>query len=123
MSTLITRTQDGVLLAYFHEVRIVDEALIESIGSDLLALVSEATHDKMILNFKNVAFMSSAMIGKLILFGKKCGAANISLRLCGINDNIRQVFDLMNLEKLFQIDSEEEQSLEQLKGDLGWPAD
>ncbi|MBX3418101.1 MAG: STAS domain-containing protein [Pirellulaceae bacterium] len=123
MSTLITRTQDGVLLAYFHEVRIVDEALIENIGSDLLALVSEATHDKMILNFKNVAFMSSAMIGKLILFGKKCGAANIALRLCGINDNIQQVFDLMNLEKLFNIDSDEEQSLEHLKSDLGWPAD
>jgi anti-sigma B factor antagonist len=122
MSTLITRTQDGVLLAYFHEVRIVDETLIENIGNDLLALVADATHDKMILNFKNVAFMSSAMIGKLILFGKKVGAANIALRLCGINDNIRQVFDLMNLEQLFEIDDSEEQSLEQFGKDQAWPA-
>ncbi len=121
MSNLITRTQDGVLLAYFHEVRIVDEALIESIGDDLLALVADATHDKMILNFKNVAFMSSAMIGKLILFGKKCTASNIALRLCGINDNIRQVFDLMNLHKVFHIDQDEEQSLEMLKKEGVWP--
>jgi anti-sigma B factor antagonist len=120
MSTLITRTEGDVLIAYFHDVRIVDESRIESIGEDLLALVGDATNDKLILNFKNVAFMSSAMIGKLILFGKKCKAASIKLRICGINENIQQVFKLMRLDQVFEIDADEEKALANVAKKTGW---
>lgn len=120
MSTLITRTNDDVLIAYFHDVRIVDESRIEDIGHDLMKLLSEATHDKLIVNFQNVAFMSSAMIGKLNMFAKKCKSSNVKLRLCGINKNIRQVFDLMKLDKVFDIDPDEPTALDQIAKKPGW---
>lgn len=111
MSTLLTRTEDDVLLIYFQDVRIIDESRIASLGQELTALTSDGNNDRLILNFKNVSFMSSAMIGKLVQFGKKCESTNIQLRMCDINDNIEVVFDLMKLSKVFSIDKDESASL------------
>ena len=66
------------------------------------------------MNFKNVSFMSSAMIGKLVLFGKKCKTAKVKLRLCCINDNVDEVFKLMKLNKVFAIDKDEETSMKKI---------
>ncbi len=117
---LLTRVNNAVLIVYFQDVRIVDESRIESLGHELMNQISEATNDKMIVNFQNVAFMSSAMIGKLISFGKKCKTSNVQVRFCGINDNILQVFNLMNLGKVFDIDADEKTSLEKISKKGGW---
>ena len=114
MSTLLTRTEDSVLLTYFQDVRIIDESRINSLGQELGELISNPENSKIILNFKNVSFMSSAMIGKLVLFGKKCKTANVALRMCEINENVEEVFNLMKLGKVFNIDKNEEASLKKI---------
>jgi anti-sigma B factor antagonist len=111
---LLTRTEKGILILYFQDVRIIDESRIQSLGNELSNSIADATNDKLILNFQNVAFMSSAMIGKLISFGKKCKTGNVALRLCGVNENIHQVFKLMELDKLFDIDKDEKTSIQKL---------
>lgn len=112
MATLLTRIQDDILIAYFQDVRIIDETRIASLGQEMMELVTSGNHDRIVLNFKNVSFMSSAMIGKLILFGKKCKATKIQLRMCDINENVQEVFDLMKLEKVFQVVGTEEKAIE-----------
>ncbi len=111
MATMLTRTQDDVLIAYFQDVRIIDESRIANLGQELMELITNDTHDKIVLNFQNVSFMSSAMIGKLILFGKKCKSTDISLRLCNINENVREVFELMKLGKVFKVEADEEKAI------------
>ena len=108
MATLLTRNEDGVLVAYFQDVRIIDESRINSLGQELTELINNSDNSKIILNFQNVSFMSSAMIGKLVLFGKKCKAAKVALRMCNINENVEEVFNLMKLGKVFAIDKTEE---------------
>ena len=63
--------------------------------------------------------MSSAMIGKLIQFGKKCNNSGVELRLCEINENIEEVFNLMKLGSMFKIDKNEEDSQKKLTS-KGW---
>lgn len=112
MATLLTRNQDDILVAYFQDVRIIDESRINNLGKEMMELVTSGSHNRIILNFQNVSFMSSAMIGKLILFGKKCKTTKIQLRLCNINENVQEVFDLMKLEKVFQVVENEEKAIE-----------
>ncbi len=107
MTTLIKRAEGDILVAYFQDVRIIDESRISALGTELSELVSSSENKKIILNFQNVSFMSSAMIGKLVLFGKKCTTAEVDLRLCNINDNVEEVFSLMKLGKVFKIDKDE----------------
>lgn len=119
MATLLTRTHDDILIAYFQDARIIDETRIQNLGEELGELVTDHRHEKIILNFQNVSFMSSSMIGKLILFGKKCKAADIKLRFCNINENIEQVFELMKLEKVFAVSKYEDKAIDAFeKG--GW---
>jgi anti-sigma B factor antagonist len=119
MATLLTRSEGDVLIAYFQDVRIIDESRIESLGNELVNLLNEKANDRIILNFKNVGFMSSAMIGKLISFGKKCKEKNVALRITDITENVAEVFKLMRLEKVFEIDPDEETALEKLNK-KGW---
>ncbi len=111
MSTLLTRNEDDILLVYFQETGIIDESRIQNLGQDLINLLNSGTHNKILLNLENVSLMSSAMIGKLILFGKKCQDAKVALRICSINENIQEVFDLMKLEKIFKVDEDETQAM------------
>ena len=114
MATLLTRNEGNVLLAYFQDVRIIDESRINGLGQELMELVNNSNNEKIILNFQNVSFMSSAMIGKLVLFGKQCKTAKVNLRMCNINDNVEEVFNLMKLGKVFSIDKSEEVSLKKI---------
>jgi anti-anti-sigma factor len=118
MATLLTRKEGEILVVYFQDVSIIDEARINSLGEELIELLGHG-HDRIVVNFQNVSFMSSAMIGKLILFGKKCTTNKVKLRLCNINENVGQVFSLMNLDKVFQIDEDESNSIAKL-GKKGW---
>jgi anti-sigma B factor antagonist len=119
MSTLLKRSEGDVLIAYFQDVRIIDETRISSLGQELGEMTTKPANNKIVLNFQNVSFMSSAMIGKLVLFDKKCKAAKIELRMCGINDNVEEVFSLMKLGKVFKIDKDEETAIKNFSK-KGW---
>ena len=114
MATLLTRKDGDILVVYFQDVSIIDEARIAGLGEELLELV-KAENRNIIVNFENVSFMSSAMIGKLIHFSTRCKEEQLKLRLCNINENVMTVFTLMNLQKVFKIDSDESDAVAAFK--------
>jgi anti-sigma B factor antagonist len=118
VAAIITDEQDGVLIARFQGGRIIDESHIESLGKELGELINQG-NKKIVLNFMNVNFMSSAMIGKLIQFGKKCSNGGIALCLCDINENIDEVFKLMKLESMFKMAKDEEAAIKSFSK-KGW---
>jgi anti-sigma B factor antagonist len=112
MGSLRTQETDGVLVVYFTDSKILDEAKIQKIGSELIAAADAAAADKkMVLNFTGVGFMSSAMIGKLVLLNKKCKMDGIDLKLSDISGNVQEVFKIMKLNKVFDIYKTEEKAL------------
>ncbi len=119
VTTLITKREGSVLIVNFQDVSLIDETRIESVGEELLELTTCGVNEKIALNFQSVGFMSSAMISKVIDFGNACKKEKIKLRLCSINDNVRKVFDLMHLEKVFEIDADEETAMGKL-ANRGW---
>jgi len=102
-----TQTQDGILTIYFMTPRILDETQLEAVSRDVLAALDKTTEDKVILDFSKVQFMSSSMLGKLVQIHKKCGEFKVKLKLSGISPDIRQVFKITRLDKLFDIESDE----------------
>ena len=112
MASLRTQETDGVLVVYFTDSKILDEAKIQKIGAELIeAADAAAAEKKMVLNFTGVGFMSSAMIGKLVLLNKKCKMDGIDLKLCDISGNVQEVFKIMKLNKVFDIYKTEEKAL------------
>jgi anti-sigma B factor antagonist len=86
-----------------------------------MEMVTAATQSKkMLLNFQGVQFMSSAMIGKLVLLNKKAKTAEIDLKFCTISPNVLEVFKITRLNKVFKIFADEEKALKSYTGGGGW---
>jgi anti-sigma B factor antagonist len=105
---------NGVTIAKFTDKKILDESNIQIIGNQLFNLVDDDHRDKIVLDFTNVEYLSSAALGKLITMDKKVKAAGGKLRLCCIRADILEVFKITRLDKLFQIRDKREQALEGL---------
>jgi len=103
---------DGVTIAKFVDKKILDEANIQAIGANLFALIDEDGRRKIILDFSQVEYLSSAALGKLITMDKKAKAAKAKLRLCSIRPEIYEVFEITRLNKIFDIKGTQEEALE-----------
>jgi anti-sigma B factor antagonist len=102
-----------VAVVNFVDKKILDEQNIQMIGDDLFRLVDEQGRKKILLNFSNVEFLSSAALGKLITMNRKVQAVKGKLVLCGISKEIREVFEITKLDKLFVIRQEEQVALQE----------
>ena len=65
----------AVSVVTFADSKIIDEAEIQELGQELYDLVERDDRKKIVLNFANVEFLSSAALGKLIGFDKRVEAA------------------------------------------------
>jgi anti-sigma B factor antagonist len=101
-----------VTVVKFVDRRILDEQNIQIIGDQLFSLVDEVGRRKVLLNFANVEFLSSAALGKFITLQKKLQAANGRLILCNIDPEIYEVFEITKLDKFFTITKDEQGGLQ-----------
>lgn len=103
---------NGVTVAKFTDKKILDEGNIQVIGNQLFSLVDEDRRQKIVLDFSNVEYLSSAALGKLITMDKKVKAISGKLRFCSIRSDILEVFKITRLDKLFTIKENQEKALE-----------
>ena len=108
----ITTTQNGeILIVGFTDSKILDSQRIEQIGKELQEAVPQAIQKKLLLNFRGVSFMSSAMITKLVMLNKVCKAQGVALKFCEVSPNVGEVFKITKLNKIFDIQSDEEKAV------------
>jgi len=103
---------NDVTVAKFTDKKILDEGNIQLIGNQLFALVDEDRKKKIVLDFSNVEYLSSAALGKLITLDKKAKAAGGKIRFCSIRSDILEVFKITRLDKLFTIKENRDKALE-----------
>jgi len=101
-----------VTVVNFVDRKILDEQNIQIIGEQLFSLVDESGRRKILLNFHNVEYLSSAALGKLITLNKKINAVGGKLVLCEIDPQIYEVFEITKLDKFFNIQKEEQAALQ-----------
>ncbi len=101
----------NVSVVRFTDEKIIDSDAIQELGQELFDLIEKEDRKKIVLNFSNVEFLSSAALGKLITFEKKAKRAGAELILTNISSDIFQVFAITNLDKLFQIKDTEADAL------------
>ena len=100
-----------VAVIRFVDYKILNETNIQALGQELFRVVEKEGHHKLLLNFSNVQFLSSAALGKLILLDKKVKANNGKLKLSNISPEVYEVFAITKLNKLFDIKEDEADAL------------
>ncbi len=61
-----------------------------------------------LIDFQDVTFMDSSGLGALVICLKTTRSSNVKLYLCSINDQIRMLFELTSMDKVFEIFSDQE---------------
>ena len=94
--------------------KILDGVNILQIGEQLNALVAQAGHPLFVVDFSNVAHLSSSALGALITLSKRIREKNGQLRLCGIAPAIQEIFAITRLNEIFRILPSRKEAVESL---------
>lgn len=114
-SRLRVKTEGNVTRVEFVDRNILDEGNIQQIGDEILRLIDEQDHPKLLISFENVEHLSSAALGTLITINTKIRAKDGQLRLTDIDPQIYEVFVITKLNKLFQIHETADEAMASFK--------
>ena len=91
--------------------RVMDADRIALLGKELLSLTDSENGNRVLLNLGNVRFLSSAAINKLIVLERRLGAAGGDLKLSNLSPEVGEVFNITQLDSVFEICDDEDQAL------------
>jgi anti-anti-sigma factor len=92
---------------------IIDENKINELRQEIKELV-EQTINWILIDFKKVTFMDSAGLGGLVLILKTVRSAEGRLFIMEINEQIKMLFELTNMDQVFEIVSSKKELGEKL---------
>ena len=77
--------------------------MVDSIGAELQQLAEDSDVSKILLDLNRIELMTSAMIGQLVSFNKKCGERDIAVKMCNLTSEIKNLFKITKLDTIFNI--------------------
>jgi len=109
----VEHTENAIIVAFTDE-KILEEKDIQALQESIMSVIEQAERVNLILDFCNVRFLSSAVLGLLIRISKKVYERAGQLRLCNINPKIYEIFKITRLTKIFDIYQDVESAAESL---------
>ena len=100
-----------ITVVKFLDNKILDEANIQELGTELFGLIEHDNRKSIVLNFTGVEFLSSAALGKLITLDRKVKAAKGRMKMSNIRPEIFEVFQITKLNKVFDIRTDESEAI------------
>jgi len=98
----------------FTDENILEERDIKALQDSIMSVVEQTERIKLILDFGNVQFLSSAVLGLLIRLSKRIYEHDGQLKLCNITPKIFEIFKITRLTKTFDIYKDVESAVEDL---------
>jgi len=105
---------ENATIATFTAQSILEEKDIQALRESIMSVIEQTERINLILDFCNVRFLSSVVLGLLIRISKKIYERDGQLRLCNINPKIHEVFKITRLTKIFDIYKDTEDAVESL---------
>jgi len=98
----------------FTDEKILEEHDIKALQESIMSVIEQTERINLILDFGNVRFLSSAVLGLLIRISKRIYEHDGHLKLCNINPKIYEIFKITRLTKTFDIHKDVESAAEDL---------
>jgi anti-sigma B factor antagonist len=95
--------QDDIAIVTFTRDHILSEGDVKSIEESVLPLVRHGGHRKLLIDFSNVNYLSSAVLGTLIRVLSAMKKNKGRLVLCSINEKVFEIFKITRLNQVFEI--------------------
>ena len=102
------------VIVSFTDEKILEDKDIHALQESIMSVIEQSQKINLILDFRNVKFLSSAVLGLLIRISKRIYEIEGNLRLCNINPKIYEIFKITRLTKTFDIYKDIESATEEL---------
>jgi anti-sigma B factor antagonist len=121
--------QPPITIGNVVQTDVLDGSNVLEFGTQALDYISEHSTKQFLISFENVRYMSSAALTELLRINQAIRENKGTVRLCGMNQDIQNIFKITNLEKLFVIHENEnlqaaasrfKRSLELAKEESAW---
>jgi anti-sigma B factor antagonist len=106
-------SKDATIIAFIDE-KILEETDIQALQETIMSVIEPTEHINLVLDFGNVRFLSSSVLGLLIRISKRIYEHGGQLKLCSINPKIYEIFKITRLTKTFDIYKDVEKAVESL---------
>ena len=100
-----------VTVARFVDKKILDENNIQIIGNQLMDLVDVDGRRKIVLDFGNVEYLSSAALGNIVKLNSRLKGVGGKLALCSIRPEIHEIFKITQLHKVINIQGTQDEAV------------
>lgn len=98
----------------FVDRNILDESNIQEISDEICGLIDDQPTPLILIRFGNVEHLSSAALGALITINNRVKGKDGQLRLAEIDSQIREVFTITKLDKIFLIFDDADEAMASL---------
>jgi anti-sigma B factor antagonist len=95
------RTEENILIVTVEDTRATVEFSTE-LKNELLEKI-EQEHSNVVFDLSKANFVDSSFLGTLVAGLKKCTMNNGDLKIVGLQDPVRSMFELTRLFKIFDI--------------------
>ncbi|MEK7416037.1 MAG: STAS domain-containing protein [Planctomycetota bacterium] len=112
---LIIQVYDGVILVKITKDRVLEAAVISAISAELMGLLDRHPNPSIVLDMADVAYLSSAMIGKLIALYKAVIAHKGRLAIGGVRESLVPLFKITQIDRLIKFYPEARAAIMQFK--------
>jgi len=119
-------TQDGIVrvinagkdvrVVNFQRGRIREEREILKALEDLGKYIVSHSGLRLLMNLENIEYLSSAGLGNLVGLLKKSRRSNGLFKLCCLQEPIEELFEVMRLNKIFEIFKTEAEAVKSFEG-------
>jgi len=101
---LSVKEADGVaVITFLESAALMEGEKVEALGKELFGLIETRKHTKILLNFYNAGYMSSAMLAQLVRLHRKMQAVKGKVRLCALRPPVMDAFKVSQFDRLFEI--------------------
>jgi len=114
-SQISTESVGKITIVSFVANRVMDPIVIEELGKDLQSLFDEKAGGTFLLDLRNVEFLSSAVLNRLIVLDKSVKSKDGVFAFCGLGAAVCEVFAITKLDLLFKIYGHRDEAIEALQ--------
>jgi len=107
--------EKNATITKLRDTRILDQADIQALEESIIPLIEASDSINLIIDFSNVQFLTSAVLGLLIRVSKKVYESEGQLRLCAIDNKILEIFRITRLDRVFDIHEDRYEALRSLE--------
>jgi anti-anti-sigma factor len=88
----------------------IDANTTTEVEEKLFGMVDEGV-TRLVINFEKLDFISSAGLRTLLSTAKRVREAKGDLKVCNLNSNVQEVFDITGFSTLFSVSNSEDEAL------------